>query len=367
MKRKGTGICLLMVVCVLFATSVFAKEIVDTKVDCAVYIQSAACPAEYIDYAESNIERFLNGTELPNDMLSGKFELGQPFSFINEAADIFYFPVLCDGEIVFLFRIFPLGEGGYSGILSSMLADKINTLCNKSSIETPAQLSMVDNKIVASVGDEVYIWHEYSVNDIQNDSEIVRSKTSPKTVVEITNPSMTIEIIQNFSSRSADSCYLGNDNTISETQAQKEQWCMAYAEAWVMRFIKGDNTSATQILKHIHDRVNEEDAISDSQAIIYANYRGVYPIDHNSKLSNDLLIAELVNGRPVIYTVQRMTEGSHAKHALVLRGYDGESGTWSIWNPWYDVYETMDMGGAYVPYLHTDRLYRYCDTMTNWQ
>ena len=366
MKLRNRRICLFLLVCILIATSVCAVEVADSKPLSAVYIESAICPSEYIEYAESNVDRFLKGTDFSSELPNGRFELGNPFSFTNEGSDVFYFPVLCDGEIEFLFRVFPLDDGGYSGILSSMLVDEISKLGIKSSMKKPMGLSMVGNEIVASIGEEEYTLFEYLENAVSINGSVARSESTEKTTVEITKPRLIIGSIQEITSRSSDSRYLGTNNTITETQQNDEPWCTAYSEAWIMRCIKTDFTSAVHIMSYIHGRVSTEDTLSHSEAITYAHYRGVYPIDHDSKLSNDLLIAELVNNRPVLYSVTRATQGSHAYHAIVLRGYNGDAETWSVWNPWYNVYETIDMGDVYVPYLHQSYTYRYYDTMTNF-
>lgn len=83
---------------------------------------------------------------------------------------------------------------------------------------------------------------------------------------------------------------------------------------------------------------------------------------------------ELDNGHPIFLRTQNVTNsrtistsgGSEKSyHALVLRGYNIGTNVYSIWNPWYEFYESMDMSTLiYITPGGTQ--YKWINTIHNW-
>lgn len=117
-----------------------------------IYIITKKCPIDYFEYVASNIKDFIlsvDPSELPK---SGSITIGTPFSFGNTDSDIFYFPVLCDDEIIYTFRVFPKASGGYGGILSKAFVSELNAFSLKTSIDRPLVFMMEDDSVVAYIG-----------------------------------------------------------------------------------------------------------------------------------------------------------------------------------------------------------------------
>ena len=109
------------------------------------------------------------------------------------------------------------------------------------------------------------------------------------------------------------------------------------------------------------------DSIGEAEVLEYAHLRGLWPTYYTGTLTNSALINQIVNNCPVYLRMQR-TDNNNVKHyhAIVLRGYNNYSNTWSVWNPWDNFYDSFAMGGVYVPASNTSRTYYYYQTIYNW-
>ena len=117
----------------------------------SLYISTKECPQEYIDFAEKYVMGFVRSVdpgELPEN---GILTIGTPFSFCNEDADMFYFPVLCDGSMMYTLRVYPTETGGYGAVLGGAFANDFNVFAEKTSPEKPLTIKMEDNTIVFSI------------------------------------------------------------------------------------------------------------------------------------------------------------------------------------------------------------------------
>ena len=116
------------------------------------------CPEEYMEYAPEAVARHLSsyGSEMGVDYLSDEnVQVGNPFTFANTNSDIFYFPILRNGNIFYIVRVFQKSNGDYSAISSEMLAKELNELSEKTDSETPLFLVGELNEgydIVAYIG-----------------------------------------------------------------------------------------------------------------------------------------------------------------------------------------------------------------------
>ena len=118
------------------------------------------CPEGYMEYAPEAVARHLSsyGSEMGVDYLSDEnVQVGNPFTFANTDSDIFYFPVLRNGKIIYIVRVFRKSNGDYSAVSGEMLKKELNELAEKTDSETPLFLVGELNEgydIVAYIGGE---------------------------------------------------------------------------------------------------------------------------------------------------------------------------------------------------------------------
>ncbi len=308
--------------------------------DCYVY--SYICPDSYYCYAENNITDYMvsiNDGELPN---YGSIYLGTPFTFMNTDSDVFYFPVICDGKILYLFRIYEYEDNIY-GAISSFLADDIEKLSSQTSPETPMTLKMEGNIIVASIGSkqyELFEYPEYMSCSVPKE-EHMSYKTEQLTVVNAKKSAYdSIRMVQ---SRDVPR-YI--NLSITETQPNGNYWCSAYCVAAIIRTKTSYNSvTAYTMAEHVFG-ANPSARVTFPWASIddVANIYGLHPTVSSTTISDYLLMNEINMGRPVIVAMDRGTD----THAIVLRGYTS-IGIWSVWNPWNSFYESYASNGPYVP------------------
>ena len=70
------------------------------------FVKTIVCPNDYIEYANSNIISFLE-SHCENGVPNVKIKLGSPFTFLDEGSDVYYFPVMFDDVIRYIFRVYP--------------------------------------------------------------------------------------------------------------------------------------------------------------------------------------------------------------------------------------------------------------------
>ncbi len=134
-------------------------------------------------------------------------------------------------------------------------------------------------------------------------------------------------------------------------------WCAGYSAAAIMSYL-GIKTTA----KNIADAygLSCDQGIADTKIINYAQRHGLYPI-YSSALTFTQYKEQINRNQPV-YLGMRSQRGDHA---IVLRGYS--YGMSSVWNPWYNFYETTDSLTHYVPTHHQTIVYSNFDCIYNWQ
>ena len=385
MKKTLSVILSLSMLMCLFSLSANAQKVDDADSSTSgLYISTQSCPDGYVEYANANIQRYLlsvNPAELPSE---GVITVGNPFCFSNAGSDIFYFPVICNDEIIYMLRVFPKEAGGYGGVLGKSFVSELNALAETTSYSTPLSMMMEQDSVVAYVGSEKYTIYTYpdrSMDDGNND--ISPTSIAAYQVVDVKEENSSIDCTVNVESllsstfstspmQTMDSRFIPTGKflatSITETQGS-ESWCAAYATAMIIRCINGksDSTSAYDVMEYHFSDPSSSDSIGEAEVVQYANSRSIYPTHITSTLSDTSLINEIVNSRPVYLRMYRVSGSDKIYHAVVLRGYDSGTRTWSIWNPWYDFYDYFDMGGTYVPAEHSYREYIYCHTIYNWQ
>ena len=324
------------------------------------YIMSKECPDEYVEYATENIGRFIYGNDNYDVSEVDTFMLGGPFSFSQSDANIFYFPVYADGEFLYLLRVYSAYDGEIYGVLSTNLVSEIKSLSGETSFNQPMYLNMTEGDIIATVNGVSTTLYSYPegiyVDNPQHISATDENSTEELDVEEIT-PKVTFTLPTYNSPRALTSRYLnlfvGKNGYYLETQQSGQEWCAAYASAAIMRYVAASGSipasvKARDIMEYFYGSdVSNSDSINPVQIVQFANFYGLRPLYEESSLTSEKLIKEMTFARPT-YMGMRNTAGSF-RHAVVLRGFDSNAQTYSIWNPWYTDYETYPMGGIYSP------------------
>ena len=357
--KKGILFVVALIICVFIPTFFLAKA------SSGLYIASKECPQAYVDYAEENVSRFVLGTGDEMDVTT--VSVGTPFSFAQSDANIFYFPVLCDGVISYLLRVYPNGTGGYDAVISSFLAEELEALSSLTSAEHPMQLRMENSSIVAEIDGKTYTLYTYPQNALPTSSIAARSADQPQylTLNVKENSGLSVTPIQ---SRSNQYKFIGID--VSEQQPTGTSWCGAYCAAGILRSI-GTATpvghpTAADVMNIIYPNgYTSTTMTTPAQLIAAAHEYDVYPIYANYAMSTEFLISELDDVWPVYMKMKDFDYD--IGHDVVLRGYDLRSSVWSIWNPWYnDRYESFPIGGTYAPASSSVYNYTYVATIYNW-
>ena len=182
-------ICIFLSIAMLFTCMIFSSsaqgmnsmELQPMPTDTSLYISTEACPDAYITYVNQNVHRFIESvsfTELtPGDTLT----VGAPFAFSNEGSDIYYFPILRGSEILYTFRVFPVGDGEYSGILGRSFVDELNALAATTSAATPLRMVMEGDTVAAYVGNTRSVIFEYPDGTFAEENTALTTETATLT------------------------------------------------------------------------------------------------------------------------------------------------------------------------------------------
>ncbi len=139
----------------------------------SIYLMSKTCPKEYVDYAQENIGRYIYSLE-PSERRSVKdMKLGSPFSFCNTDSDLFYFPIITNGSITHMLRVYKKSTGDCGAVIGKSFVQEINELASKTSNESPLILMMEEDTVVAYINKERIIIQEYPQGTVGSDSYIL--------------------------------------------------------------------------------------------------------------------------------------------------------------------------------------------------
>ncbi len=334
MKKKLSVLLITGILAVLLIPfNIFATESDETESGC--YIATTECPQEYMDFAEENVSTFV--LSMGESLNYEDIIVGAPFAFADYNADVYYFPIICDGEVTYLFRVYPDGES-FSAAISSFLAADIEELSALTSADSPLYLNLTDNKIIASVGTKEYVLFEYPEGAVAGNQAMPMSEIEYQ-AVDIKEAS---EIELNLMQARVFYQYINLD--LLETQGDDE-WCTAYCLASIIRLQTSYYVTARGCaIIAMGSNPSTSTAFPWTSISTVAKQYGMTPTVLTTTASNSVLMTQLNAGNPVITA---MDSGNY-KHAVLLRGYS-TAGTWSIWNPWYNFYETYSTSGAYVP------------------
>ncbi len=132
-----------------------------------LFIETPECPQGYVEFAEDTIVGFIE-SQCEGNMPYSSVTVGRPFAFLDYGSDVYYFPVICDGAIEYIFRVYPSQNTGYDAAISSFLAAELESLAKETSVRRPMKFSSVGNKIIATIGNAEYVLFTYpeDVSDI---------------------------------------------------------------------------------------------------------------------------------------------------------------------------------------------------------
>ncbi len=319
---------------VVFPSSAFA--ISETTSTC--YISTVACPAEYAEYAGENAMTFVRSL---NNLNFNSIYIGSPFAFTN-ADDVYYFPIVCDGAIKYLFRVYE-AAGSLYGVISEFLAADLENLADSTSVETPMYLSLIGTQIIATIGAEQYVLFEYPANALFADHDAEFISSNSRSVINIKN-SYNIEL----NLRQTRDVFEFIDLDIRETQSD-DAWCVAYCLATVIRTQTDYEVTAESLMAMAVPNYTIYSAFpwnNGAEKITeVSGYFGLSPtVLVHQTASIGVMAQEIIAGRPCIMGMRATSGGGHA---IVLCGWSS-LGTWTIWNPWFNGYESYSISAPYV-------------------
>ena len=99
--------------------------------------------------------------EMENNELNGIAIIGRPFSFCNYDSDVFYFPIIYNGEIRYTFRVFPNDDGVHEGILGKAYVTELNETLLESRRENPLIFLQENESVVTyfrNIRKEIFIY-----------------------------------------------------------------------------------------------------------------------------------------------------------------------------------------------------------------
>ena len=319
----------------------FAVQTVDNN---PIYVYSRACPQAVVDYVDENISSaILCMTE--DQIPDGNVYVGKPFTYSNALSDMFLFPVYIDNNIEYVYRVSQY-QGNIGGTLSTFLAQQLQEISHLTSVNTPANFTISNDKLIVVIGNtniEICelpeMFSEYPTNTNSVNNSDLLSDTITTNIVE----PLISEVVFPIQTRAASSSYISLN--ITETQGQNS-WCNAYATAIIARYRGHTNCTAKTVMSYFFgSNPSTQSSLSDGRAVEYAHAIGLINVTNSdSYLSQTSLKNYISDKSPVTLIMYR--PATDAYHAVVLRGYN--SSNWSIWNPWYNSYETFTIGGSYT-------------------
>jgi hypothetical protein len=342
-------ICLFLTVVLCFSllpSAALASEATATP----CYIASSDCPEAYIEFARENISKFV--MSITENLPESRFSVGTPFAFAAQDADIYYFPVIANGKIKYLFRVYPSGDG-FGCAITEFLAAELNELAPLTSAGSPMYLKLVDDCIVATIGSQTYELFKYPVSMSDDTESTVLSTAAEypaRNVTASSNIALNLQPARNVSN------YIPLN--IIEKQGSANYWCTAYCLAAIVRTTTGSYTTAQQLMiDAVGSNPDTQQPFpwgnSDEGVILrrVAGLYGLHPITTTTPASNSVLFQEILANRPYIAAMQtnRAIGEENEYHSIVVRGWDHTAGILSIWNPWDYYYENYSVHEAYVP------------------
>ncbi|MDO5696145.1 MAG: C47 family peptidase [Eubacteriales bacterium] len=313
----------------------------------SLYIASDPVSEGYINYAkEEKMNIFMSLPDVVSDELS-YLDSDENIYFGNAFVlnDINYIPILANNKVIALLAVIET-NGEYSWTLSSDFSDGLNSIAKKTSRNKPAVLYTDKGNVYANISGDIHqLTFNPEIKSIQQDNHRMNPFVENKEIVNVYNVSNKTEVkysrIQ-YSTRASSSKYLTLD--LKETQGD-QSWCSAFAGAQILRYRGKGNIYAQYIMRYYYPNVSNTDlkdkSITNSELIKYANKKKSYPSQIDNTLSISTVKSQINSYKPIYLGCRGNGTYKKARHALVLRGYNTNSSTYSVWNPWNAKYVSM--------------------------
>ena len=319
----------------------------------ALYLYSNPIPQEVNDYAYKNFNSVIGS--LPEvevaikDQEIGNIYYGSGFEFNS----IYYYSININDHIVALLSINKEQDGTYSWSLSKDFAEELDAIGKNTNQNNPARLKISNNVLYAITEDNIFSLCNNVFSDDVTDTS--------KHVVNLKTYCYKNCIVKSLKSRLADSKYLALDR--SEIQSDRP-WCVAYCVAQILRYKGYSSETANGIMSYFNPNVDYNgEPLRWDQAETYARRFGLYPSYFQGTMDEGNVQREICLGKPICLDCIS-TLGKNKTHAVVLRGYNNNNHTYSIWNPWYAYYTTMSANAKSFTGEGTG--FTWANTMRGW-
>lgn len=343
-------------------------------------IYTTDCPSDAVTYAKEAYKKLLNGA-FKNGSISyvESASLGSPFTIFYSQTEstVYYFPIFSQNKVIATMRIYhdlilsqKKGSISYTGILSEYMVDELNTLLERNDIDSPVCLFMYNNNVMMYADTEVT---DFLVTDSFSARNYNADPPSTGDFISI-DPTLIIDsthFVQNMLASRDQVQPLHKFLTLSivETQGSNNSWCGAYCTAIIIRYLTSNPTipTAYSLMYYVYGPdLNGPDSFSVPDTLAAGVRYGFSPVRSRQPISKSQVYAEICAGKPIYITGKRYDSASGEKkyHALVINGYDSPSETYSIWNPWYNYYETMDEDT--LQYVTGNLTYTWNETVYDW-
>lgn len=359
MRKMISLLITLLIMLSIFTVKPFAKEqsLEKDLSTQSLYVLSPSINRDailYADYEKYNV--FLSLKDVMGENfyeLQGEHEVSYGSAF--KLNDIDYIPIVVNNKIIALLAILET-NGEYSWTLSEGFSEELNKIAKLTSKETPAMLYTENGNVYATVAGGIYqlTFHPevselnrnlgYHLN-LKEQSDVINVlNTDDKNTIKLENI-----LYETKANLSAGARYLSLD--LKETQG-KQTWCSAFAGAQMMRYRGKGNIYAKAIMKYFYPKVGDTDlktkSISNKQLIEYARTKKSYPIKVASTLSEAAVRKQIDSSKPIYLGCEGTGTYKKRRHALVLRGYNRNTKSYSVWNPWDAKYVAMSMSSKSI-------------------
>lgn len=373
-SKKLVSILLSFIIVLSCSTLAFATDANDiANNDHSMQLFSECCPTEAMNYAQNAFPRLLQCANESGCISTtrGAF-LGTPFtiSFSESSNPVYYFPIICNNSFVGTFRVYlestqdlNSASPAYTGIVSPFLGNELNYLAAHYSSFGSILIYSDNGNIMAKVGNSSLLLSRNKEEDSTYGSQEIISTDSLITISPYIPTTQTIHISEPMRPSAS---YLSL--SIIETQ-DGNNWCGAYSTAIILRYLEGSTTSPTAsgLMSLVYRRPSASDTFSINNTCSVAQMYGYDPTYVVSTLNSTIVFGQIEDGKPIYVNARRYdsTEEEYKYHAIVIRGYSRNDDAYSIWNPWNEYYETMDMiTKEYV--ASTTRTYTWYSSVYDW-
>lgn len=335
---------IVLAVAMIMPTSAAALENSDSSSD--VFIQTRACPLDIIEYASENAARLVQSMDENHDLNYDGLYVGCPFTYGEDMSNLFTFPIINNGRVIYTLRVAYTPEGEICGTASAFLVDFLNSYRGKTSVNNPILFKVSGCELQAYLGNScetVYVFPEDEMEAVMTSNSLLGNRNN--CLLETVNISEAENIDLHRASTRDPMKYI--NLSLSEYQPSGNNWCAAYVTAAIISTVTGGHYEARYISNHYH-RYGQLSYFSIKECAEYAqDIAGLSSTNYTSYgLSGPEIMQQIDDNMPIYYGMTCNAGG----HAFALRGYSMNNMTWSVWDPRNSsfIYEAIPMEGNYV-------------------